>query len=249
MKQYGLLGKTLQHSFSKKYFTDKFEKESLPNCSYELYEIAEIALFPTLVANIPNLCGMNVTIPYKQQVIPFLSELDISASKVGAVNVIKFEKSGKTIGYNSDYYGFMQSLINLTKAIKLDLKKANALLLGTGGASKAVAVALTDLGVSYKTVSRDSQKADYSYIDLNDLIIKNNTIIVNCSPVGTFPDISQSPDLPYQALTSSHLLYDLVYNPVQTMFMTKGLAQKAIVKNGLEMLELQAEKAWEIWNS
>lgn len=247
-KRYGLLGKTLQHSFSKKYFTEKFETEQLLDCVYELYEIEDIAKFPALKAAIPNLCGLNVTIPYKQAIIPYLDSLHKSASKVGAVNVIKFEKSGIIVGYNSDYYGFKQSLINESKAINFDLTTANALIVGLGGAAKAVIAALDDLGIMYHTVSRDATKADYSYHTLDSEAIQSHTLIINCSPVGTFPTINDSPIIPYEALTASHFLYDLVYNPLQTMFMTKGMAQNAHVKNGLEMLSLQAEKAWEIWN-
>jgi shikimate dehydrogenase len=248
MKRFGLLGKTLSHSFSKKYFTEKFEKLGLSDHRYELFEIPQISDFPTLIAQNAPLSGMNVTIPYKELVMPFLDNLDISAQKVGAVNVIKFAESGKLIGYNSDYYGFKNSLVNSLKHYDLDMPKAG-LVLGTGGASKAVFAALNDLAIDCKIVSRDSSKADFSYDDLHELQINNAMLIVNASPLGTYPNIKEFPAIPYHLLTEKHLLFDLVYNPEITTFMKKGLEKGAKTVNGLEMLHLQAEKAWDIWNA
>ena len=191
---------------------------------------------------------MNITIPYKEQIIPYLHGLDNSAESVGAVNVIKFTDDGKMIGYNSDYYGFKQSLLKTLNSFLLPNPK-NALILGTGGASKAVMAALKDLGVAYKVVSRERSKGDLTYKDLDENKIQKATLIVNSSPVGTFPNTDEFPNIPYQFLSENHLLFDLVYNPELTCFMKKGQQFNAKSKNGLEMLHLQAEKAWEIWNS
>jgi shikimate dehydrogenase len=248
MKRFGLLGKTLTHSFSKKYFTEKFEKLGLKDHVYELFEIPQIEAFPQLIKSQSPLSGMNVTIPYKEQVLPYLTELDISAQRVGAVNVIKFDQNGVLKGYNSDYYGFKNSLLNALKLNNLDIPKF-ALILGTGGAAKAVLATLADLNIDYKIVSREQGKADLTYQDLNEDVLKNHTLIVNASPVGTYPKVDDFPDIPYQYLTKEHLLFDLVYNPELTQFMQKGIENGAKAINGLEMLHLQAEKAWEIWNS
>jgi len=249
MNQFGLLGKTLTHSFSKKYFSEKFENEGLINHSFELFEIPTIEDFPALVASKPGLYGMNVTIPYKEQVIKYLDRLDVSAQEVGAVNVIKFEKNGTKTGYNSDYYGFRQSLINYSREINFDLKNTNALILGTGGAAKAVVAALKDMHIDYKIVSRDQGKADITYAAVNESVIQQTTLIINSTPLGTYPNTNECPDIPYQYLTKDHLLFDLVYNPEETLFMKKGRSYGAHAQNGLEMLHLQAEKAWEIWNT
>jgi shikimate dehydrogenase len=248
MKLYGLIGKTLKHSFSKKYFTEKFEHLGISNCTYELFELPNIEDFKNLTIIRPNIVGLNVTIPYKEQIIPFLDTLDASAEKVGAVNVIKFDtKNGKT-GFNSDYYGFKKSLLNFFALNKSTVIPTNALILGTGGASKAVAAALKDLGILFQFVSRDGKNGNLTYAQLNKEIIEKNTLIVNSSPLGTFPQVYEFPDIPYEFLGENHFLFDLVYNPGATTFMNKGIAQGAKAQNGLEMLHLQAEKAWEIWN-
>ncbi len=242
-KVFGLIGYPLSHSFSKKYFNEKFQKEGIENTVYQNFEIDNITLFKNVVKE-ENLIGLNVTIPYKQEVIPFLDELHPAAKKIGAVNVIKL-KDGKLIGYNSDYYGFINSL---KKLVKGSLQHKKALLLGTGGASKAVKVALEDEGVSVQYVSRNKSEGIISYTDLNKEIIEVSDIIVNCSPLGMYPKVDACPDIPYSFINSKHILYDLVYNPEETLFMKKGKENGAVVSNGLEMLVLQAEKAWEIWN-
>jgi shikimate dehydrogenase len=249
MKRFGLLGKTLSHSFSKKYFSEKFNKQGLNDHIFELFELPLIKDFPALIKSKPDLCGMNVTIPYKQQVMKYLDGLDASATKVGAVNVIKFEKDGRKTGYNSDYFGFKQSLINYSKEVNFNLNGAKALILGTGGAAKAVIAALNDLNIPFKIVSREKGKADLTYEELFKLPEFDFQLIINSSPLGTFPKTEENPEIPYNLLTSKNLLFDLVYNPEETLFMKKGKAQGANVKNGLEMLHLQAEKAWEIWNT
>ncbi|PLK42690.1 shikimate dehydrogenase [Emticicia sp. TH156] len=245
MNIYGLIGYPLGHSFSKKYFTGKFEQMGLADShAYELFELPEIEQFPEIISNTPGLKGLNVTIPHKQAVTPFLDGLDASALKVGAVNVIKIASDGKLIGFNSDYYGFKTSLeefIPVNTALK-------ALVLGNGGAAKAVIVALNDLSIPFRIVSRTKTDDTISYDDLKSEI-DNYQLIINCSPVGTYPKSDVCPDIPYERLTANHYLYDLVYNPVQTLFLQKGEEQGAKTHNGLEMLHLQAEKAWEIWNS
>jgi shikimate dehydrogenase len=243
MKIYGLIGYPLGHSFSKKYFTEKFQEMGIADThAYELFELADIQAFPQLIASQPDLCGLNVTIPHKQAVMPFLDALDASAEKVGAVNVIKIGDGGKLIGYNSDYYGFKTSLEEFLPA-NTTLK---ALVLGNGGAAKAVIAALSDLSIPYKIVSRSKSEDNLGYEDLA-AEIDNYQLIINSSPVGTYPKADVCPDIPYEQLTAEHYLYDLVYNPVQTLFLEKGEKQGAKTHNGLKMLHLQAEKAWEIW--
>lgn len=246
MKNFGLIGKTLKHSFSKKYFTEKFAKENIPDVAYELYELENIGKIADVFA-VPHLVGFNITIPYKEEIKPFLDELDESAKKVGAVNVVKIQKNGKKTGYNSDYYGFKASL---QQWANLSLVK-KALILGTGGASKAIIAALKNLGILTKVVSRSPNKSDLTYADLkqNPELMQSHSLIINCTPLGTFPDVDSKPDLEYDLLTKSHYLYDLVYNPETTAFMQEGIKRGAKVKNGHEMLILQAEKSWEIWNS
>ena len=244
---YGLIGFPLGHSFSKGFFTEKFKKLGLSEThSYELFEISDIQTFPELLKNYgTQLKGINVTIPHKKAIMPFLDALDSSAERVGAVNVIKFKEDGKLIGYNSDYYGFKLSLEEFLN----DINSLNALILGNGGASKAVQVALDDLGITWKTVSRKPSEGELSYKELNESIFNKYKLIINTSPVGTYPNIENCPNIPYQFLTEQHYLYDLVYNPAETLFMKFGLEKGAKVHNGLKMLHLQAEKAWEIWNS
>lgn len=248
IKLYGLIGKTLHHSFSQKYFRNKFLKEKLSGCDYLLFELANIEEFPDLVGKHPNLCGLNVTIPYKLEVMPFLNEVDIAAKEIGAVNTIKFVAPDKTIGYNTDYLGFKLSIENWLRPPFTNYK---ALVLGTGGASRAVVAALKDLGIGYKYVSRTSNEEGYSYQQLkaSPEIVSKHLLIINTTPLGTSPNINVAPEIPYEMVTAQHYLYDLVYNPAETLFLKSGSAKGAQTKNGLEMLELQAEKAWEIWNS
>lgn len=244
-KLYGLIGHPLSHSFSKKYFTEKFEKEGIANCRYELFDLETIDELKIILNQNQDLQGFNITIPYKQEVFPFLDEIEDNARKIGAVNVVKIEGSNLK-GYNSDYYGFRSSLEKWVGDRPLN----GALILGTGGASKAIKCALEDLNVPVQYVSRNAGENIITYADLkaDNRILSSNNLIVNCTPLGTFPNTDACPDIPYESLTESHFLYDLVYNPEQTTFMKKGLAYSAKVKNGYEMLVLQAEKSWEIWN-
>jgi shikimate dehydrogenase len=261
IKQFGLIGFPLKVSFSKNYFSEKFERESLKNCSYELYPIADISEFPNFIKSHPGLRGLNVTIPHKKTVINYLDELDESASEVGAVNVIKFEKNGKLIGFNSDVFGFEQSFLPLVKP-----HHRSALILGTGGSAMAVAYVLRKHNIPYQFVSRHPStplrgRSDLrplseaktpakmqTYDDLHQNGFGDATIIINTTPLGMTPNIDTFPDLPYDKITPDFLYYDLVYTPEETLFLTKSKMQGATIKNGLEMLYLQAEKAWEIWN-
>ena len=247
MNKIGLIGKKLGHSFSKKYFQEKFQLENIKGWQYDLYELPSANEFLGLLEEQPMLKGVNVTIPYKQDVIPLLDKIDDKAARIGAVNVIKVLEDNTKVGYNSDYFGFKNSLeswINGFKGIK-------ALVLGTGGASKAVKVALEDLKIPFISVSRNKSENTITYADLieNPEIVAENQLIINTTPLGMYPEVDRSPDLPYSVLTEKHYLYDLVYNPEVTLFMNKGLEKGAKVKNGLEMLELQADKSWEIWNT
>lgn len=243
---YGLIGKRLGHSFSADFFNEKFKKESIEE-SYELLPIPSIDDLPRLISKHPDLKGLNVTIPYKEEVIEFLDTLSEEANKIGAVNVIKIERKNSDFylkGYNSDCIGFRDSLIPL---LREDIRKA--LVLGTGGASKAVRYVLDSLGIESILVSRNPKNGQLSYHELTDEIIKNHPLIVNTTPLGMWPKIDEAPPIPYESLTPAHICYDLVYNPEETAFMKKAHANGAKVKNGLEMLHLQALAAWEIWNN
>lgn len=244
MKQFGLIGKPLVQSFSKKYFTAKFEAEKI-DAKYDLFELQEISEF-TALKNMPDLCGLNVTIPYKQQVMPYLDEMDETASEIGAVNVIKFiHKDNKLIlrGYNSDAIGFENSIKPMLKS-----NHKKALILGTGGASKAVDYILRKLNLETTLVSRTEKPGMLTYEALTEEIMFDNLVIVNASPVGTFPNVDECPDIPYEFLTKNHLLYDVVYNPGETLFLKKGKEQGAAIMNGEGMLNGQAVAAWKIWN-
>lgn len=241
---YGLIGKKLGHSFSADFFNKKFADENIDE-RYELLPIPSIKDLPLLLKNNPGLKGLNVTIPYKQEVIPFLTELSEEAKEIGAVNVIKIVNKGdlrELIGYNSDSIGFEQSLKPLLRA---DISQA--LILGTGGASKAVEYVLKKLGIKYKFVSRQLREGFLTYDQLDRSVISKNRLIVNTTPLGMFPDTDTCPPLPYQFINNSHLCYDLVYNPAETEFLKRCKNQGAEIKNGLEMLERQALAAWEIW--
>lgn len=248
MKTYGLIGFPLTHSFSSQYFTNKFLSEGI-NAEYLNFEIAEISELRRIILFNPSLKGLNVTIPYKEQVIPFLNQLSPEVEQIGAANVIRIERTPgdmynyRLIGYNTDCVGFRESLRPMIQQ-KIH---SNALILGTGGASKAVAQALRELQIEYKFVSRNPSKEQYSYKQLTPSIIETHRLIVNASPVGTYPNSEQYPAIPYEGITSEHLLYDLIYNPEETIFLIKGKAAQANTKNGKEMLELQAQAAWEIW--
>lgn len=242
---FGLIGYPLSHSFSKKYFTQKFEEEGITNSIYALFPLETIRDFPELIQTFPNFRGLNVTIPYKEQVIPYLDELDAGAAAIGAVNTI-LVKNNKLIGYNTDAFGFESSLKQFLKDHKS--YPENALILGTGGAAKAVMFVLDQLGIAWKTVSRDAKRGNLTYENLKDISLDPYLLIINTSPVGMAPAIENYPDIPYHCLGNRHLLYDLVYNPSETTFLQKGKQQGAATMNGLAMLYGQAERAWSIWN-
>ncbi len=242
-KRFGLLGRNISYSFSKGYFTEKFSKEHFEGCTYENFDIQEINAFTELVKINPDLNGLNVTIPYKEIVIPFLDKLSKNAIQIGAVNTIKFTKKGKLKGYNTDYYGFKKSLEPL-----LEPHHKKALILGTGGASKGVAFALDQLDITYTFVSREAKENCIDYSLVNATTFDNYQIIINCTPVGTSPNLDLFPLIPYDFFTEKHIAYDLIYNPAETQFLSKAKAQGAQIKNGLDMLIFQAEKAWKIWN-
>ena len=242
---YALVGKNISYSFSRGYFTSKFEELKLQNNEYINFDIQSIKELPQKIKEQQHhLRGLNVTIPYKLDVFNYLDKIDKTAQKVGAVNTIKISKKGKLKGFNTDVYGFKKSLKPL---VKKHHKKA--LILGTGGASKAVAYVLKKLNIKYKFVSRNPKgKKEMSYQDLTKKVIVSHHLIINCTPLGTHPNINDCPDIPYKFINDKHLLFDLIYNPTETTFSRKGKEQNAVIKNGLEMLEQQAEKSWRIWN-
>ena len=239
MKHFGLIGRTLGHSFSQRYFTEKFRQEGI-DAEYHNYEIPDASGVSPLIESVPNLVGLNVTIQYKRDVIPLLSSLSDEARAIGAVNVIRIRDMR---GFNTDVVGFRESLRPL-----LQPHHTRALVLGTGGASLAVKHGLHQLGIETQSVSRTRTRDTITYSDLDAEVMKSHTIIVNCTPLGTFPNVDECPDIPYHMLTPRHLLFDLVYNPAETLFLRCGREQGATVKNGYEMLLLQAEAAWRIWN-
>lgn len=240
MRHFGIIGYPLSHSFSPSWFNEKFRKEGV-NAEYSAYPLDDISEFPALVADI-RFSGINVTIPYKQKIIPYLEELDASAQAVGAVNVIRFS-DGRMTGHNSDVYGFKKSLMDFIGEAVV----SKALVLGTGGSSMAVIVALAELGILYDRVSRDNAKG-ISYKDLTATALKNYNLIINTTPLGMYPHTNSKPPIPYEALDENYFLFDLIYNPENTLFLSEGLMRGCKVKNGFEMLIFQAEKAWEIWN-
>lgn len=243
MKLYGLIGRPLKHSFSKKYFTEKFNREGISDCAYENFELETIEQLSTILKTHTDLQGFNVTIPYKKEIIPFLDYKNKIVEAVGACNCIKIE-NGQLRGYNTDVIGFEKSLQPFLKP-----HHQKALVLGTGGSSGAVRYALQELGIAYKLVSRQSRENTITYSDLNERILQEHTVIINTTPVGMFPNMDAAPELPYQFITSEHLLFDLIYNPEKTVFLQKGEERGAIISNGYEMLLLQAEESWVIWNS
>jgi shikimate dehydrogenase len=243
-KIFGLLGKNISYSFSRGYFAKKFEVLDLKKHEYRNFDIQDIADFPSIIEKELFLKGMNVTIPYKEEIIQHLDILDKTAKEIGAVNTIKFTKRGNLKGYNTDVVGFENSILPYLKT-----HHKFALILGTGGASKAVAYALKKNKIQYKFVSRNPfGKEQISYEDLTKDVVSKYHVIVNCTPIGTSPDIHLSPNIPYQFLTAQHLLFDLIYNPEISAFLSKGKEKGASIKNGYEMLEMQAEESWRIWN-
>ncbi|WP_308992570.1 shikimate dehydrogenase [Mariniflexile litorale] len=244
MNKLGLLGKNISYSFSRAYFKEKFANEGISNTEYGNFDLETIDLLPSIIKNTKNLKGLNVTIPYKEAVIPFLDKINKKAKAIGAVNTIKITKKGKLVGYNTDCYGFKKSLKPY-----LQPHHKSALILGTGGASKAIAYTFKELGINYHYVSRkQSDGISFTYDSLTENVIKNHQIIINSTPLGTFPNVEECPNIPYNAISNNHILFDLIYNPEETKFLRLGKAQKAITINGLNMLKLQAEKAWSIWN-
>ncbi|MFZ4263508.1 shikimate dehydrogenase family protein [Sphingobacterium sp. HJSM2_6] len=248
MRKLGLIGYPLSHSFSKKYYLEKFSNEGIKHIDYDLYPIPSINDFKALYNNTANLYGVNVTIPYKQEVIPLLNELSEEAKEIAAVNCIQIKRiEGQSEpylkGFNTDAYGFSESIKPLLKS-----HHKKALILGNGGATKAVIYSLKQLGIDYQIVSRKANGQSLSYDQLNENIIKDHLLIINCSPVGTYPNLDECPNIPYSGISKEHLLYDLIYNPEETKFLTIGKSKGATIKNGYEMLILQAEKNWEIWN-
>lgn len=244
MKRFGLIGFPLGHSYSREFFQEKFKKLGLSNHMYQLIEMEQLKEFPALWLRHTDLVGVNVTVPHKENVLRFLDRQDISAIKVGAANVV-LRKHGKLIGYNTDYLSFKESLSGWIGTFK-----GEALILGSGGSSKAVQAALEELQIDCYQVSRAKSKGDYTYDQLAKQpgIIERFHLIINTTPVGMYPNPDHCPDIPYQMLSNKHFLFDLVYNPEETLFMKKGKENGAKVKNGLEMLKLQAEKSWDIWS-
>lgn len=248
MKKFGLIGFPLAHSFSKKYYDAKIERQQIPDVGYELYPIPAITDFPDLVEKYPQLMGVNVTIPYKIAVMDYLDRLSPEAEAIAAVNCIRIEREGNgrpvLTGYNTDVHGFAESLKPLLKP-----HHDAALILGNGGAAKAVSFALGQLGIAHTVVSRSPRRGQLTYGQLDAAVMAIHPLIINTTPLGTYPDITGCPGISFDLLGDRHLLYDLVYNPPETEFLKRGKARGAAIKNGLEMLELQAERNWEIWNA
>ena len=245
MRRFGLIGRTLGHSFSARYFTDKFAREGLAEqCRYDLFEMPVVECVKDLICCTEGLEGFNVTIPYKQQIIPLLHSLSREAREIGAVNCVKIAKDGTLTGYNTDIDGIRLSLDELLGSEQVEA----ALILGTGGASQAVQYVLSERKISYKLVSRDKSKGDLTYDELTPEVMESHRLIINSSPVGMYPRCDEAPAVPYHLLSQKHYLFDLVYNPERTLFMERGEAQGAHTLSGLAMLYAQAESAWKIWN-
>lgn len=242
---YGLIGLHLEHSFSENFFNQKFESEEI-NAKYVNFEIPHIDDFKRIIENNSNLNGLNVTIPYKEQIIPFLDEIDSTAKEIGAINVIKFITNHNGVtklkGYNTDVIGFYKSIKPLLKPIH-----THALILGTGGAAKAIAHGLKTIGLKFKFVSRTPNNEVLSYKELTPIVMDKYKVIINTTPLGMYPNINSCPNIPYEFISTNHICYDLTYNPDITLFLKNSKEQGATIKNGLEMLILQAEAAWEIW--
>ncbi len=243
MREFGLIGRTLSHSFSKSYFTEKFEKEGVANAKYSLFELDSIEEFPALLASTPNLCGLSVTIPYKQQIMRYLDEISQEAQAIGAVNCVEF-RDGRLIGHNTDIVGVRESLAELLGGVM----PSRALVLGTGGAAQAVIYCLAQMGVEFDIVSRDAAKANYTYDSIPVDVVAQSELIINATPLGTYPNVEDAPSIPYAYVSPNHFLFDLVYNPPLTQFLAFGQQRGAKIMNGQKMLISQAEAAWMIWN-
>jgi shikimate dehydrogenase len=243
MPLYGLIGYPLSHSFSKKYFTEKFEQEGLSNYGYENFPIASIDELKKVFEDNPDLHGLNVTIPYKEQVLPFLNELSAAVNEIGACNCIKII-SGKLYGFNTDVIGFEETL-----TAKLSPHHKRALVLGSGGASKAIQFVLRNKGIEFLVISRSRNPSFVSYEQVTPELIEQYPLIINTTPLGMQPHTDAYPSIPYFALTTQHYLYDLIYNPAKTIFLQKGEDRGAVIQNGADMLVIQAEESWKIWNT
>lgn len=243
MAKYGLIGKNISYSFSQSFFTEKFRLENRKD-TYENFDLQDLSLFPELIRNTEGLKGLNVTIPYKERIIPFLDALDKEAEKIGAVNTIKVKKDGKLVGYNSDHFGFAKALEDF-----YPFPEKTALVLGSGGASKAICYVLDTMSFQYKVVSRHKAPRVITYEEITEKIMADHLLIINCTPIGTYPKIDSYPPIPYHFVSSEHMLFDLIYNPDKTEFLKLGFASGARIANGLKMLEQQALKSWSIWKS
>jgi len=247
MRLFGLIGYPLTHSFSSAYFAEKFNAEKIPDAVYKNFALSDIASFPDLLKQNPELCGLNVTIPYKKTIIPFLHILDATAKTIGAVNTIKVTATGEEVileGYNTDHLGFRMAVEPLISSFR-----GKALILGTGGSSEAVAFALKQLDIPFLFVTRGATgRGRISYSRLDETMIRSHRLIINTTPLGMFPHTDSLPDIPYHAITADHLLFDLVYNPPETGFLRKGKEKGAVTMNGQAMLRFQAEESWKIWN-
>ncbi len=243
MRHYGLIGKKLSHSFSAKYFAEKFEREQIYDCSYSLYEIDSAERIKELIAADTELCGFNVTIPYKQDIIPLLDSLSFEAQCIGAVNCVKIHKNGTLEGHNTDIAGLRVSLDALLQGAEVQ----HALILGTGGASQAVQYLLSERGIPFELVSRDAAKATITYNSISAEVVEASHLIINTTPLGTYPDVDSAPSIPYAFISPSHFMLDLVYNPAVTQFLDYGNQRGARTLNGAMMLREQAEKSWRIW--
>ena len=241
-KRFGLIGKNIAYSFSKGYFKKKFEVENLNHCTYENFDLNQIEELKNVLVQ-KNICGLNVTTPYKRQVIPFLDRLSSSAKEINAVNTIKFHEDGSFSGHNTDVYGFEKSLLEI-----IDKIPKKALILGTGGAASAVAYVMKKLKIEFSHISRGLDANLINYKALDEALINDHELIINASPVGTFPNIDKAPDLPYRYISKNHILYDLIYNPPETQFLREGKIRGCKILNGQKMLEFQAEKSWDIWS-
>jgi shikimate dehydrogenase len=242
MKRYGLIGRTLKHSFSKTYFTAKFEKAGITDAVYESFELKSMEEFPGLFTAYPDLKGLNVTIPYKEEVLTYLTDCNAVVKAIGACNCIKVDGENR-VGYNTDVVGFRQSL-----EPKLKSHHQKALVLGTGGAAKAIWYVMEELGIAYKKVSRNRGEATISYEDITADIFEEYLLVINTTPLGMYPDLNAAPVLPYEAIGAKHFLFDLIYNPEKTVFLQEGEKRGAQISNGYEMLIGQAEESWRIWN-
>jgi shikimate dehydrogenase len=242
MRAFGLIGYPLGHSFSKKYFADKFEREGITGNAYELFPLEQIDQLEDLLASNPDLAGLNVTIPYKEQVIPYLDSMSPVVEEIGACNCIHIQE-GRLMGHNTDVIGFSRSLLP-----KLKPHHRQSLILGTGGSSKAVAYTLKELGIPFLQVSRTPADGMIAYEEIDQRMLESHTLLINTTPVGMFPDIAKAPAIPYEFIGADHYLFDLVYNPERTRFLQEGALRGAAVENGSDMLVIQAEASWEIWN-